>query len=188
MRRIISLLLVIVTVLCLSSCGKKSNAELKIDDIHAICELATIKCYYNNVAQINKEKDNIFQKERKMWIEYEGEVVIGVDMSKVVIKISGDEVRITLPEAEVQSIRPINSTLTEESYICSTDGLLFKNKITTEEQQDAINKGQEVMKEAVLNDKALFQRAEDRAKELIESYITNLGNAIEKTYTIIWEN
>ena len=65
MKRIISILLVLVTILCLSSCGKKSDAELKVEDIHAICELATIKCYYNNVAQIDKKKDNIFQKDRK---------------------------------------------------------------------------------------------------------------------------
>ena len=80
MKRIFSILLVLVMALSISACGKKSDAELKVEDIHAICELSTIKCYYNNVAQIDKKKDNIFQKDRKMWIEYEGEAVLGIDM------------------------------------------------------------------------------------------------------------
>ena len=47
MKRIFSILLILVMAVCLSSCSKKSDAELKVEDIHAICELATIKCYYN---------------------------------------------------------------------------------------------------------------------------------------------
>ena len=187
MKRIISIILVLITVICVSSCGKKPEAELKVEDIHAICELATLKCYYNNVAQIEKKKDNIFQKDRKMWIEYEGEATLGIDISKLEIKINDDKVKITMPEAEILSIRPIKETLNEKSYIASADGFVFKNKITTEDQEEAVTKGQAEMEEAIKENSALFTKAENKAKELIENYITNLGDIIGKEYTISWK-
>ena len=187
MKRIFSILLILVMALCLSSCSKKSDAELKVEDIHAICELATIKCYYNNVAQIDKKKDNIFQKDRKMWIEYEGEAVLGIDMSKLEIKINDDSVDITMPKAEILSIKPKKETLNEKSYVVSADGFLFKNKITTEDQEAAITKGQSKMENAIKNNTALFIKAESKAKELIENYITKLSEIIDKDYTINWK-
>ena len=186
MKRIFSVLLVLVMVLSLSACDKKSDAELKVEDIHAICELATIKCYYNNVAQIDKKKNNIFQKDRKMWIEYEGEAVLGIDMSKLEIKINKDTVDITMPKAEILSIHPKKETLNEKSYIASEDGFLFKNKITTEDQEEAITKGQTEMESAINNNSALFTQAENKAKELIENYIIKLSDIIGKEYKINW--
>ena len=187
MKRIFSILLILVIVLSLSSCEKKSNAELKVEDIHAICELATIKCYYNNVAQIEKKKDNIFQKDRKMWIEYEGEAVLGIDMSKLEIQIKNDSVDISMPKAEILSIKPNRKTLNEKSYVASADGFLFKNKISTEDQEKAITKGQTEMEKAINGNSALFAMAENRAKELIENYITKLNEIINKDYTINWK-
>lgn len=187
MKRIFSILLILVLALCLSSCSKKSDAELNIEDIHAICELATIKCYYNNVAQIDKKKDNIFQKNRKMWIEYEGEAVLGIDMSKLEIKINGDCVNITMPKAEILSIKPKKETLNDKSYVSSADGFLFKNKITTEDQEAAITKGQTEMENVIKGNTALFTKAENKAKELIENYISKLGKITGKQYSITWK-
>ncbi len=187
MKRIFSILLVLAFVFCLSSCSKKANAKLEVEDIHAICELATIKCTYNNVAQIDKKKDNIFQKDRKMWIEYEGEVTIGIDMSKLEIKITGDTVNIKMPKAEILSIKPIYNTLNEKSYITSADGIIVKNKITTEEQEAGIIKGQSEMENAVKKNTALFTRAENKARELIENYITKLSDIIGKEYKTNWK-
>lgn len=188
MKKIIVMIVLVLCVSSLLACSPKNDETLRVEDIRAVCELATLKCYYNNVAQIEKKADNIFQKDRKMWIEYEGEAVIGVDMAKVEIQISGNAVKITMPNAEILSIKPITKSLTEDSYICSADGWLVKNKITTEDQEKAINKGQEEMKNAVLGNQGLFLKAEERAKELIKNYITKLGEAIGKDYTIEWGN
>lgn len=186
MKRIFAVILVLMTVFCLSSCDKDAKTELQAEDIHAICELATIKCYYNNVAQIDKKKDNILQKDRKMWIEYEGEAVIGIDMSKLKIQISDDKVTITMPDAEILSINPKRETLNEKSYITSADGFLFKNKITTEDQEKAITKGQKEMEAAVKSNSALFAEAESKAKELIENYINKIGDITGQEYSISW--
>lgn len=186
MKKIISILLICIITIGLSSCGK-STAELKKEDIHAICELATIKCYYNNVAKIEKEKDNIFQKERKMWIEYEGVASIGIDMSEIKTKIVGKTVTITMPKAKVLSIGINKETLNQKSYVYSSDGIIFKNKITTEEQEEGIKKGQETMQKTIEGNTNLFVQAESRAKELIENYINKLGDIGGVVYTINWK-
>ena len=187
MKKLFCILLILSLILCLSSCGKKTDAELNTEDIRAICELATIKCYYNNVATVNKEKDNFFQKERKMWIEYEGEAVLGIDMSKLEIEIKDSTVEITMPKAEILSITPLAKTLNEDSYVVSADGFLFKNKITVEDQEAAITKGQIEMENAIINNPGLFIKAETKAKELIENYVNNLGEIIGQEYTINWK-
>lgn len=186
MKRTFAFFLLLICVLTFCACSSSSEDTLQVEDIRAVCQLATLKCFYNNVAILNKEADNIFQKDREMWIEYEGEAVIGVDMSKATITITGNTVNITLPKAQILSIAPVVPTLNEDSYIVSSDGWLFKNKITAEDQEAAINLGQEEMKEAILANNTLLTQAEERAKELIENYINQLGNATGKKYTIVW--
>ena len=183
MRRVFSFILLIVVFVSLSACSKKETESLRVEDIRAICELATLECYYNNVAKIKKEADNIFQKDRTMWIEYEGKATIGINMSNVEIQIIGDTVRIKMPDAEILST---DYTFKEDSYVASADGWLWPNKISTEEQQSGVVEGQEVMKQSINDNKGLFLKAEDRAKELIENYITKLGEAAGKEYTIEW--
>ena len=133
------------------------------------------------------EKDNIFQKERKMWIEYEGVASIGIDMSEIKTKIVGKTVTITMPKAKVLSIGINKETLNQKSYVYSSDGIIFKNKITTEEQEEGIKKGQETMQKTIEGNTNLFVQAESRAKELIENYINKLGDIGGVVYTINWK-
>lgn len=183
MKRFVAIALLLVTLCNLSACTQEKAEDLRVDDIRAICELATLECFYNNVAKIEKEADNIFQVDRTMWIEYEGKATIGINMNGVVIEIIGDTVKIKMPDAEVLST---DYTFKDDSYVASSDGWLWPNKISTEEQQAAVIEGQKAMKEAIQNNKGLFLKAEDRAKELIENYITKLGEVAGKEYTIEW--
>lgn len=183
MKRVVVIALLLVILCSLSACAQKKTEELQVEDIRAICELATLDCYYNNVAKINKEADNIFQVDRTMWIEYEGKATIGIKMSDVDIEVAGDTVSIKIPDAEVLST---DYTFKEDSYIASSDGWIWPNKISTEDQEAGVIEGQEAMKEAIENNKALLLKAEERAKELIENYITKLGEASGEEYTIKW--
>lgn len=183
MKRIVAIVLLVAVILSLSACTKKKAQPLSEEDIRAICELATLECYYNNVAKIDKKADNIFQKDRKMWIEYEGKATIGIKMNDVVIKISGDVVNITMPKAEILST---DYTFNENSYISSADGWFVKNEVSTEEQQAAVIAAQDAMKQAILANEGLFLKAEARAKELIENYITQLGEVTGQEYTVKW--
>ena len=186
MKRLLTILVLFLVLPFLPAC-EKNDAALEAEDLRAICELSTVSCYYNNVVKVDNKADNIFQKDRKMWLEYEGEAKIGIDMSKLEIDIGADTVKIKLPKAEIMSIGIKEDTLDEKTQVSSSDGWLFKNKITAEEQNKAIEKGIKEMEKAVKKNSALFQRAEKNAKELIENYIAELSKIIEKEYKIIWK-
>ncbi len=51
--------LCLAVTMLLTACGKKGEEvtkELSITQMQTICELATLKCYYHNVAKLTKEK------------------------------------------------------------------------------------------------------------------------------------
>lgn len=42
---------------CVWKKGEEVTKELSITQMQTICELATLKCYYHNVAKLTKEKE-----------------------------------------------------------------------------------------------------------------------------------
>lgn len=184
MKRVVTIVLILVIIFGLCGCTQEKTVNISEEEIRGICDLATLECYYNNVAKLEKEADNIFQKDRKMWIEYEGKATIGIDMANVAIQVNGNNVKIKMPKAEILSI---DYTFNEDSYISSADGWLAKNEISTEEQQEAVVAAQKAMEQAIMDNKGLFVKAESRAKELIENYILKIGEVIGVEYVIEWD-
>ena len=191
MKRYLILVLVISIVLIVFafmnfSVDKNPDEE----QIKAICELSTLECYFNNVAKSTKESgkgvSHFLEKDREFWIEYEGVAKIGIDMKKVSMKIHKNDITISIPNAELMNISIVKETLNKNSYIYSDDGL-NKNQITAEEQQSAVESAQKTMKESVLKNQTLFERAEKIAKDLIENYINKLSDVSGKKYNIIWK-
>ena len=166
---------------------KRINKQPEISQVRAICNLATLKTYYHNVAKIEKGKDWIFQKDRELWIEYTGIVTIGIDMSMVEMKVEGNKVIVSLPKAKLLSIDIDEEKINEDSYFYSKDNLIFKNQITAEEQTQAINEAQTNMKNSVEENSQLLKMAQERAKALIEQYITQLGELSKTNYNIEWQ-
>lgn len=185
--------LILSIVLC--SCSKKENQpklEPDIVQLQSICQLATLECYYHNVAISVKSKgtgiEHIGEKEREFWIEYTGIARIGIDMSQVSMTVDGENITVTMPDAQLLSIGIDESSLTEDSYVTSQDGFWNKNEITAEDQTAAIADAQEEMRASVEANTALMTNAKERAKKLIENYIMQLGAACGVEYNIIWED
>ena len=183
MKRYIFLILTVIISLSLCSCSS-NNRELNEDNIRAICELATYKCYYNNVAKLDIPKKTWFQKDRVLWMEYEGVATIGVDMSKLTVDMKKNKIVIGLPPAELLDVSPVVESMDEKSYIYSQDGVLVKNQITTEHQTKALVNGQQEMTDAVNGNNAIFVKAEKRAKELIEGFIIKMYG---ENYKVEWK-
>lgn len=181
---IITILGVGIAYICVP---KKVNKQPEISQVRAICNLATLKTYYHNVAKVEKSKDWIFQKDRELWIEYTGIATIGIDMSKVEMKIEGNKVIVSLPQAKLLSIDIDEEKINEDSYFYSKDNIVFKNQITAEEQTQAINEAQNNMKNSVEENGQLLKMAQERAKDLIVQYITQLGELSETNYDIEWQ-
>jgi len=191
MKRLSLLIAVVFFIGMLSGCSsspKPAAEEPDIMQIRSICNLATLECYYHNVAKsIKKAGSGIShwgEKDRKFWIEYTGSAKIGIDMSKVSMKIEGENITISMPNAKLLSIDI--EELTQDSYIISDDGW-NENKITAEDQTAAINDAQAAMKKSVESNSALLLNAQNRAKNLIENYINKMGELSRVSYTIQWE-
>lgn len=106
--------------------GSKST-EPDIMQVRSICKLATVECYYHNVAKSEKPAGtgiwHFGEKDRQFWIEYTGTVKLGIDMSKVQMKVNGTDVTVTIPEAEVQQVNVDDDSYNSDSYIFSEDGI-----------------------------------------------------------------
>ena len=160
----------------------------EISQIREICNLATLECYYHNVAKSTKEPGSgllhIGEKERIFWIEYSGNVTFGIDISKVTMEIDGEQINITIPGARLLGMSEYN--FTEDSYISSDDGI-NKNPITAENQTEAIAAANEQIRQLFANDETMLMRAQNRAKRLIENYIDKLGALSGIEYQINWQ-
>ena len=190
MRKISKLITTILVLsFVLTGCQKhekKITIDPEISQIRSICELATLECYYHNVAK-SKKKGKWLEKDRDFWVESTGTAKIGIDMAKVNMKIDGNDVTVTLPNAELLGIDIDEENLNKTSYYSDEDRWWNKNKITANDQTKAINNAQENMRKTVENDKALLLKAQERGQKLIENYIKNIGEISNKEYQIKWK-
>lgn len=189
---IILLIISVISTLLFSSCSVQNSIPEKEkpgeSKIRAICELATLECYYHNVAKANVPAGenwilNFGEKDRDLWIEYTGVARVGVDVSEVEITIDGNIVTVSMPKATVLDVGIYD--IDESSYKFSEDGI-NENKITADHQAEAIKDAQEEMRQSVMNNSSVLQNAQARAEDLIENYIFQLGELSGDEYTVNW--
>ncbi len=199
------IIVICVMALSLCACGKDKETENvaalptatpmpeieepDFSQIRSICELATLECFYHNVAKSTKEKgsgiSHLGEKNRVFWIEYTGTAKIGIEMSELQMKVDGTDITIQMPKAKLISCEV--TSIDEEDYISSEDSWFNKNPITAQEQTEAVEQAQEDMRKSVENNPALLLRAQERAKALIQNYITRLGEASGVEFHVKWE-
>lgn len=194
MKKIINIILIMVICISFSACSnseeienheKTQNIEPQITQMKSICELATMQCYYHNVAKyFEKDVSGIllWKKDRKFWVEYSGIVTVGIDASSVSINVHDEYVTITIPSAKVLGCKVDEETLNKDSFIVPKDSA----KVEAEHQIKAFSEAQSQMWEAASNDTALLSNAQQRVQKLLEDYVNNIGNFIGKTYKIEW--
>ncbi len=160
----------------------------EISQIRAICRLATLECYYHNVAISVKSAGSGLthwgEKDRDFWIEYSGVVRLGVDMSRGDIEINGTDITIYIPEAEIISIKADEASFNDP--ICASDNWYNNNPIGSDDVTSAVGTAQQVIQDEIINDSSLLISAQDRAKKLIENYINQLGEASGVKFNITW--
>lgn len=187
MKHFFASLMIVLTLLSVGCNKKDFSKPPEAEQIRSICQLSTLECYYNNVAKSTKTADHFWEKDRELWIEYEGYAIIGIDMNQVSFELNENHITITMPSAEILKSGKNTETLNKDSYICSKDGILFKNPVTVEDQEIAIAAAQQAMLDTIRQNSALFLQAEQQAKDLIENYINQLGKISGTTYEITWQ-
>lgn len=192
-KRWLCAVLFCVLMLAFCGCGAKEEelqepeAEISISEMRAVCELATLKCYYHNTAKLDSEKKVLFwNTSKKLWIEYAGVAKLGVDVGKVDMQVDGEVVKITMPDAQVISCEVDETSLSEDNFYSETTGL-GSGKVGAEEQTAAFEAAQQEMRAEVEKDEALLQQAQERAKILLENYVKNVGDALGVAYEVQWE-
>ena len=188
MKRILSLLLIFVTIIFLSSCTEHVAEESSRIDIvpnvsrmKSICELAVIDCYYHNIAKSYEpdvEGHLWWKKDRLFWIEYDAIAKYGIDVSNMGISIEGDLIAVSIPQAKL-----LECTIDDPKnfkYIVAEDSA----KITAENERNAISKAQDELKEKASNDTMLILQAQQRAEDLLKEYIDSINELGEKSYKV----
>lgn len=183
------MLLVGIVVLCLTGCGKETQTA-DFSGVTSVCELATLKCYYHNVAKAETEASGIFAKwlktgYKKIWTEYSGIIEYGIDISQVTVSEPDKNgvVTVTMPDAQV-----LNVDVDEDSLGTPLTDTGFLTSVTTEEKTTTLAGAQEAMEQQAKENTEMLSQAKARAKTLIEEYIKNVGESIGEEYTVEWKD
>ena len=188
-KKIVSMVLAAVMCMTCISCGQKEQKmveEPKVSQVKAICELAVMDCYYHNVAKYFEEDASgiwLWKKDKKFWIEYSGVVRIGIDASQVQMEVKDKQVEITMPKARVMNCTVDAATLNTDSFIVASDSA----KVEAEDQTKAFEEAQKNMEMEAAGDAALLANAQQRAQNLLEEYVKNVGGVTGKEYAINWK-
>lgn len=157
--------------------------------VDKICELATLKCYYHDVAELKKEPKGPFKLGvaqygyKKLWMEYDGIVQVGIDVNEVKVNSPDKDgvVRIYVPEARIldvsAQIDSMKDPISDTGWFTS---------IKTEEKAEAFADAQTKMKEEAQSNGSILSQAQNNAKELLKQYVINVGKQINKQYTVQW--
>ena len=175
------MLLVGTVVLCLTGCGKETQTA-DFSGVTSVCELATLKCYYHNVAKAETEASGIFAKwlktgYKKIWTEYSGIIEYGIDISQV-----------TVSEPDKNGVVTVNVDVDEDSLGTPLTDTGFLTSVTTEEKTTTLAGAQEAMEQQAKENTEVLSQAKARAKTLIEEYIKNVGESIGEEYTVEWKD
>ena len=183
------MLLVGTVVLCLTGCGKETQTA-DFSGVTSVCELATLKCYYHNVAKAETEASGIFAKwlktgYKKIWTEYSGIIEYGIDISQVTVSEPDKNgvVTVTMPDAQV-----LNVDVDEDSLGTPLTDTGFLTSVTTEEKTTTLAGALEAMEQQAKENTEMLSQAKARAKTLIEEYIKNVGESIGEEYTVEWKD
>lgn len=183
------MLLVGTVVLCLTGCGKETQTA-DFSGVTSVCELATLKYYYHNVAKAETEASGIFAKwlktgYKKIWTEYSGIIEYGIDISQVTVSEPDKNgvVTVTMPDAQV-----LNVDVDEDSLGTPLTDTGFLTSVTTEEKTTTLAGAQEAMEQQAKENTEMLSQAKARAKTLIEEYIKNVGESIGEEYTVEWKD
>ncbi len=186
-KNLVLALILIIVVAMLTMCVNIGQTEVlspKESEMKAIFELATMECYYHNVAKFKEEANSLFfwLKDKHFWVEYSGRVTVGIDASKVLFTTTDNVLEIQIPDAQVLQCTVDENTLTEESFIFAKNSA----KIDAGEQSAVLREAQEQMLLVAQQDTILLANAKARAKQLLEEYINSIAQTIDQQYSIRW--
>ena len=183
--------IILVAVFLFTNVINKSDPvvqQVSESNIRRICELASLECYYHNVSNWTQDAYGLFAftgyGEKKIWIEYDGIVRVGINAGSV--KISNpdkdDVITVTMPAAKVLDKDLDESTIKE--ITSDRTVLFFTDQVNSDDKIQALAAAQNDMLESASKNEMILSEAQDRAKKIIERNIVALGEAGGKHYKV----
>ncbi len=185
--RVMASVLLAMSVCPLVGCNAQQEDKNEFSNVRYIANLTTMECYYHNVAKYEEDASGyIFGigniGEKRFWFEYDATVNMGIDADKVKVSKPDENgiVTITMPPVEVQGKPDIiessmTTPLTETGWLTS---------ITQEDRTKALAEAQDEVLKKADGDKELKQLAKERAKQILQKYVTGIGKKTGKTYQV----
>ena len=184
-----------VVIVCLllpvlfGSCKKKDAEVPKIDveEMRSICNLAVMECYYHNIAKIKQTELLLWglagTSEKFFWMDYTAKIKIGVDANQIDIAVEGNTVTIRLPK--LKNLQDPN--IDEDSMkFFSSEG--SKTKIAPNKRLEALSIANDNMVNVLMENSSLMHNAEKRVKDILQSYVDQIGEFSGVEYKIKWES
>lgn len=146
-----------------------------VEKIIKLSELSSFEAIYNGVAQVMNEKKS---EKVDYYVSYEARVKAGIDIQDVEISVDHEskKVLIVLPEVKITFV---------DVDIASLDFMFVNDKANTETvSEEAYKKCLDDVKEESKNEKAIYELAEENAKNILEAMIRPLINQLDAGYTL----
>ena len=99
MKKIVIIIL-LLSLFSLTGCKKNDEKILaeNIKKMHLTGNLVTYQAYYHNVVEYDKKAGtgitHLFEEDRKLFAEYTGTIKLGINLSKVKVKVSSNEINV----------------------------------------------------------------------------------------------
>jgi len=186
----IAILFVLATLLAvpIAGCSSQQPKDLDLSNVRQVAKLSTLECTYHSVARYGNQANEIPINfinvgYKKYWFEYDANVEVGVDAMQIelVDVPKGDGVvTMTMPEAEVLT----QPNIIEVSMTDPITDKGFITEITDEDKKKALEDAQQEIRDKANGDDALKFQARERAKDVVEQYVKNVGNELGYKYTV----
>ena len=184
---IVAAVLLGATVLTTPSKDESKGNAATSYSLSRICELATLECFYHNVTEWSKEADWLGFGGKKLWIEYDGIIRVGIKADEIVVSEpdASNVITVTLPKAVIlEKDLDENSIYEIDSERWAGGWIPITTSVTQEERTAAIAKAQSNMQAEASKNGMILNEARERAKLIIERNIKAVGEAQVKQYTV----
>ncbi len=152
----------------------KLTSDLLSQQISSISELATVEYNYTNMGKFENQATFYGWKvpftTKSFIISYDGKLKAGIDMSLVDIKISGNNINISVPKAKV-----LSHEIDEKSIEVFDETKNIFNPISIKDyNQFAIDQKEKVEMNVI--EKGLLDEAQEKAESTIKTFISSVDD------------
>lgn len=144
-------------------------------------DLITTKYHYSNVGRYENSLEingwSIPLTDKYFILTYEGEALLGVDMSAADVNIAGNTISIELPPIEI-----LSNSIDEKSIEVYNESKNIFNPISVNDYKEFVTKEKESI-EKEIKEKNIYETAQQQAVESIQQ-ILDLSAPIKENYTV----